>query len=141
MTLPRPEVGSATILIAAPPDEVYDLIADVTRIGEWSPECVRAEWVGGSTEAVPGARFHGWNEAGTFQWDVPCVVVEAERGRVFSFRAPVDLDTATTWTYAFEAADGCLWADQGRVWRVLAVWQECQGGYEVGETPGARAPA
>lgn len=106
MTLPRPEVGSATILIAAPPDEVYDLIADVTRIGEWSPECVRAEWVEGSTEAVPGARFHGWNEAGTFQWDVPCVVVEAERGRVFSFRAPVDLDTATTWTYAFEAADG-----------------------------------
>ncbi len=106
MSLPRPEEGSATVTIAAPPEEVYDLIADVTRIGEWSPECVRAEWVGGATDAAPGARFHGYNQAGGFEWDVPCEVVAAERGRIFSFRAPVDFEQASTWTYSLEPVEG-----------------------------------
>jgi uncharacterized protein YndB with AHSA1/START domain len=48
-----------SVEIAAPPDAVYDLIADVTRMGEWSPECVRCRWLDGAQEARPGARFRG----------------------------------------------------------------------------------
>jgi len=106
MPLPQPEQGSATIMIAAPPEKVYALVADITRMGEWSPECVRAEWVGGATAPAAGARFHGYNKAGTFEWDVPCEVVEVDPGRTFSFRAPVDFDQASTWTYSFEAVEG-----------------------------------
>lgn len=106
MPLPQPEEGSAKITIAAPPEKVYDLVADVTRMGEWSPECVRAEWLAGATAAAEGARFHGYNKAGTFEWDLPCEVVAAERGRIFSFRAPADFDQASTWTYSFEAVEG-----------------------------------
>ena len=103
MPLPQPEEGFATIVIAAPPEKVYDLVADITRTGEWSPECVRAEWVGGATAPAAGARFHGYNKAGGFEWDVPCEVGQAEPGRVFSFKAPVDYEGASTWTYSFEA--------------------------------------
>jgi hypothetical protein len=36
--------GQVTVHVEAPPEAVYDLVADVTRIGEFSPECRRAEW-------------------------------------------------------------------------------------------------
>lgn len=106
MPIPQPEDGSATVIIAASPEKVYDLVADVTRMGEWSPECVRAEWAEGAEGAVAGARFHGYNDAGGFKWDVPCVVVEADRGRTFSFQVPPDSEHASTWTYSFETAEG-----------------------------------
>ena len=47
--------GQATIDIAAAPDEVYDVIADVTRMGERRPECYRCKWLDEVTAAVPGA--------------------------------------------------------------------------------------
>ena len=34
--IPHDEV---TIEIAATPETVYDLVSDITRMGEWSPEC------------------------------------------------------------------------------------------------------
>jgi branched-chain amino acid transport system permease protein len=37
---------SASIHISMPPEAVYRLVSDVTRMGEWSPECRRCEWVG-----------------------------------------------------------------------------------------------
>ena len=33
--------------IAADPEVVYDLISDITRMGEWSPETTSASWVSG----------------------------------------------------------------------------------------------
>jgi hypothetical protein len=39
LIMPTPQRGRASIDIAAPPDVIYDLIADITRMGEWSPEC------------------------------------------------------------------------------------------------------
>ena len=35
----------SAIEIAATPAVVYALVADVTRTGEWSPECVSGRWV------------------------------------------------------------------------------------------------
>lgn len=32
--------------IAATPDKVWSLVADVTRMDEWSPVITRCEWVG-----------------------------------------------------------------------------------------------
>lgn len=100
----QPEEGRASIDVAAPPEQVWALVADVTRMGEWSPECVRAEWRGGATGPAPGARFHGYNKIATYEWDVPCVVVECEPGRRFSFRVPPSDPNGTVWTYDFEPA-------------------------------------
>jgi uncharacterized protein YndB with AHSA1/START domain len=37
--MPTAKRGHAGIDIAAPPERVFGLITDVTRMGEWSPEC------------------------------------------------------------------------------------------------------
>src|SRR5262245_18234309 len=63
-------VGSATLDIEAAPQTVYALITDVTRMGEWSPETRRAEWVGGATGPAVGARFRGHNKLGIARWSM-----------------------------------------------------------------------
>ena len=45
--------------IDAPPDVLYDLVTDVRRMGEWSPETVEADWIGGASGPEVGARFRG----------------------------------------------------------------------------------
>jgi uncharacterized protein YndB with AHSA1/START domain len=49
--------GSATTTIAAPIGEVYAAVTDMTRIGEWSPECTSCRWLGDATGPVVGAEF------------------------------------------------------------------------------------
>lgn len=49
--------GSVERVVAAEPERLYALIADVTRVGEWSPECHSCRWLGDVTEAEAGARF------------------------------------------------------------------------------------
>jgi hypothetical protein len=36
---------AAEEVVAARPELVWDLIADITRVGGWSPECIRAAWL------------------------------------------------------------------------------------------------
>ncbi|HEU5302614.1 MAG TPA: SRPBCC family protein [Acidimicrobiia bacterium] len=38
-----PDQSSASIEAGAPPQAVWQLVADVARMGDWSPERVRAE--------------------------------------------------------------------------------------------------
>jgi uncharacterized protein YndB with AHSA1/START domain len=101
-----PQEGSASVVIAATPDVVWDLVSDITRMGQWSPECVRAEWTDGAAGPASGARFHGYNRMGTVEWDEPCEVTECEPGAVFAFKVPRDWPDATHWRYELTAADG-----------------------------------
>lgn len=66
------------VTVPAGIDEVWDVVRDVTRVGEWSHECVGAEWLGGATTAEPGARFRGRNRSGLFRWGRVCEVLAAE---------------------------------------------------------------
>ncbi len=101
------ERGSASVTIDASPGAVYAVVSDVTRMGEFSPECVRCEWVDGATGPEAGARFHGYNKIGDFEWDVPCEVRRAESGEVFEFVAAPEMgEQATTWTFTIEETDG-----------------------------------
>ncbi|BBX72605.1 SRPBCC family protein [Mycobacterium shinjukuense] len=102
--MPTARRGRGSIDIAAPPDVVYDLITDVTRMGEWSPECYRCEWLDGATAAVPGARFRGYNRLGRLRWARTVVIDTAERGRVFAFTTVNDRAgrEETRWRYTME---------------------------------------
>ena len=42
----------ASIEINASPEAVYDLVSDLPRMGEWSPENVGGEWQGGGRGQV-----------------------------------------------------------------------------------------
>ena len=98
---PYPQESSASIDIDAAPEVVWNLVADITRMGEWSPECWKAEWKEGATGPAVGAAFHGYNRAGTFEWDAPCVVTECEPGKVFAFEVPPGAPTVTCWRFEF----------------------------------------
>lgn len=94
----RTDQGRAQRTIAAAPELIYDLLADVGRMGEWSPEC---RGVVGDAPAllVAGTTFTGRNERGDQSWETPCEVTRAERPSVLSWVAGDEADLATTWTY------------------------------------------
>ncbi len=102
-----PQRSSASIEVRAAPEIVWDLVADITRMGQWSPECVRAEWEDGATGPVVGAHFHGYNRAGTFEWDVPGIVTDCEPGRLFAFAVPREGVSVNRWRFELEpSAEG-----------------------------------
>jgi uncharacterized protein YndB with AHSA1/START domain len=79
------------ILVSADPQIVWDLLADITRVPEWSPECVHTAWLDEIPDVVGAARFTGRNRAHNgFEWAVTCVVTEAERPRTFAWTVLAD---------------------------------------------------
>ena len=97
--------GSASITIDRPPAEVWAAIAGITRMGDWSPECIAGRWVGGATGPAIGATFEGDNVAKLAgrtikKWTTTSEVTACEPGAVFEFVA----EGYTTWRYSFEAA-------------------------------------
>lgn len=89
----------ASVVVDAPPERVWDLIADVTRMGEWSPECYRCRWIGRERRPVAGARFVGFNRRGLVRWATTNVVEEAEPARSFAFRTQ---GTGARWSFRLE---------------------------------------
>jgi len=94
---------SVTVDISATPERVYELVSDITRMGEWSPECIRCSWTKGATGPVVGARFKAANKGGRGPaWFNSPVVTVADPGREFAFnRSGVGIGSYT-WRYALE---------------------------------------
>src|SRR3984957_16354291 len=55
---------SHSVVIEAPAERIYELVADLPRMGDWSPECRQVEWLDGSTGSAEGATFIGHNRGG-----------------------------------------------------------------------------
>jgi hypothetical protein len=89
--------GEAATYVQAPPGTCWELVSDVTRMGEWSPETVRVQWLDGATGPAVGARFRGKNRWGIFQWSTTPEIVAVEPGRELAFRT-----RETVWRYRFE---------------------------------------
>ncbi len=103
--------------INAPADQVWAMVSDVTRMGEWSPEAVGATWLKGASGPAPGAKFKGSNQNGKKKWNTIATVVDAEPGKLFSFRVTAVGLKIAEWRYSFESnATGCrvteTWIDQ-----------------------------
>jgi Polyketide cyclase / dehydrase and lipid transport len=100
--------GQTSLHVDAPPDVVYALVSDVTRTGEWSPECYRARWLGGACGPAVGARFRGWNRWGLVRWPRTVEVLSADPGRQFTFQTVPNALTldSTTWRYQLQPEDG-----------------------------------
>ncbi len=96
---------------------VWELVSDVTRMGEWSPEAEGVEWLRGATGPQPGATFRGTNRNGKKSWSTVGTIVAAEPGRLLSFRVKAAGFKVAEWRYEFEpTANGCVvterWIDQ-----------------------------
>ena len=97
-----PTNDEVTIDVSAPPERVYALISDVTRMGEWSPECRRCEWLEGATGPAVGAHFRGHNRLGPVRWSTTSKVVAADPGREFAFTVVLGDRDETRWRYRLE---------------------------------------
>jgi uncharacterized protein YndB with AHSA1/START domain len=97
----EPTSDSVQIEIAASPEAVYALISDVTRMGEWSPECHTCVWKEGAP-GTPGATFKGSNKQGLMRWSTVAKVLVAEPGREFAFATRSGDRDSTVWRYRLE---------------------------------------
>ncbi|AWT24989.1 hypothetical protein Csp1_01610 [Corynebacterium provencense] len=94
---------SDSITVAASPAEVFALVSDVTRTGEWSPQCYRSEWNGAAATdpaaRTVGATFTGHNRTPEREWSTMSEVVTWEPGREFSWKVT---SSGTVWGYRLE---------------------------------------
>jgi Polyketide cyclase / dehydrase and lipid transport len=98
--------GQASVYADAAPTVLYDMVSDVARMGEWSPECRYCEWIGGATGPAVGARFKGSNRRGLARWSTKPRVVAAQPGREFAFVIGHLGRDMTRWSYRFEPTSG-----------------------------------
>lgn len=91
--------GEERIHIDAPAERIYELVSDVTRMGQWSPETYECEWVDGATGPAVGARFKGRNKQGLMRWSTMPEVKVADPGREFTFATKMRGKDATRWSY------------------------------------------
>ncbi len=116
---------SAEATIAAPPEHVYGLVADMPRMGEWSPECQRLEWTDGATGPVEGARFIGHNVGGPrglLKWSRKGTVLKAVPGVEFAFATEEGGIEGTVWRYQFAPTDGGTKVTESYEIRKLPLW-------------------
>ncbi len=104
---PQPLTGSTSIVIDRPVGEVFAAVSDISRMGEWSPECVACRWADGVDGPGVGAIFSGDNVAKVGpvtlkRWTTSSEVTSYEPDALFEFLA----EGYTTWRYEFQAHDG-----------------------------------
>jgi uncharacterized protein YndB with AHSA1/START domain len=92
------------VIVDAPVEDVWRVVADVTRTGEWSHECRTVSWVPGAGSSAPGARFRGRNRAGWARWTRTCeiVAVDAPRELVWRTVPSVLFPDSTEWRIRLE---------------------------------------
>jgi hypothetical protein len=121
---------SDSIVIARSPQVLYDMVADISRMGEWSPVCTTCWWEEGDSARF-GAWFTGKNETPERTWETRSQVVAAEPGREFAF---IVFGNRARWGYTFTEADGGT--------RVTESWEFLPGGAAAfQERYGSDAPA
>ena len=102
--------------INASPERVHDLISDVTRMGDWSPECVRCEWLDNRH-----TKFKGHNRKGLVRWSTTATVVRNEPGEEFTFDVTSVFGIPVArWSYRLEETDGGT--------RVTETWEDHRAG-------------
>ncbi len=94
--------------MTATPAAVFAAITDITRMGEWSPECVRAEWNEGFSAPAVGAMYTGHNKNGDKEWSIEAKIVDLVDNERFFFDCIVREFVFAKWGYSIEATDdGC----------------------------------
>lgn len=103
--------------IAAPPARVWELVSDVRRMSEWSPQVTSTRLRAGHDGIGPGAQFTNRNHHGELVWTTHGEIVRfepehelafriAENRLVWSFRLDPDEAGGTRLTERREAPEG-----------------------------------
>lgn len=102
--LPPIYQGEVSVWIDAPPKDVYAIVSDLSRMGEFSPECFRVEWLGGAKGPAVGVQARGWNRFWGVTWARSVVILTAQPGKDFTFQTIPEgafYQDSTIWSYRF----------------------------------------
>lgn len=110
--------------IDAAPEVLYDVVADVTRMPELSPEIVACEWLDGASGPGVGVRFRATNHSGRGpDWRNTPVITVAERGRELAFSRTEKGAGTIVWRYVFTPeASGTRVAESYEVTRPVSLF-------------------
>jgi uncharacterized protein YndB with AHSA1/START domain len=79
MTSTRTGTVQLSLDVPLTPAELWSRISDVSRYGDWSPECIASRWAPGSSRAQVGSRFIGVNRfANGNVGETTCVITDYE---------------------------------------------------------------
>lgn len=100
-----PRYGQVEVTTAAAPEAVWAVLADITRVGEWSHECHSAAWLSGAPGG-PGARFRGRNKSGRVRWNRVCTITSWQPARemVWQTKGGAAFGDSTEWGFSLEPA-------------------------------------
>jgi hypothetical protein len=90
-----------SVVVAAAPDALFDLVTDIGRTGEWSPICTGCWWDDPAQAGQVGAWFTGRNELPHRTWETRSKVVVSDRPSEFAFLVG---DGFVRWGYTFQPA-------------------------------------
>jgi hypothetical protein len=91
-----------SITVKASAQDVYDIVSDITRTGEWSPVCSSCWWDDEVSAGSVGAWFTGLNVLPDRTWETKSQVVVAEPGREFAW---IVGGKFVRWGYTLTAVD------------------------------------
>jgi len=91
-----------SIDVAAPPATVWDLVRDVTRMPEWSPQVASTRLRSGFDDVALGAEFTNLNKQGEMEWVTHGEVVRFEPERELAFRIQ---ENWVVWSFRLEPTD------------------------------------
>jgi hypothetical protein len=116
---------------------VWDAISDVTRMGQWSPECHTCEWNDGAGGPAVGARFTGHNRNGEFEWTTEAEITECVPGERFAFDGVFGDLRFSHWAYVIEPTEAGsrvteIW-DDGRPEEIIEATSKISGVTNRGE--------
>lgn len=106
---------SARVQVASTPEQVYSVVTDLPRSGEWSAECRGGSWISGEPATV-GSVFRGenyrtpdvvaWAPVVRGEWTTEAEVVTAEPGRAFAWamRNKAGKKQQSVWSFEIEDA-------------------------------------
>lgn len=98
--MPNQQLIEGSVDIAATPSVVWNLVSDLKRMGEWSPQCRKMIVFG--KEVKRGTRTLNLNGRGKLRWPTNAKVVAFEPNRRLAFQI---VENRTIWTYDLEATE------------------------------------
>lgn len=106
--------------IRAGADRLYEMVADLANMGQWSPEAQGGRWISGRGPAL-GARFLGRNRSGWRRWATIAKVTTADPGKRFAFSVTAAGMKVADWAYDFNSA--------GDTTKVTETWVDRRSGF------------
>ncbi|RVW10074.1 SRPBCC family protein [Prescottella agglutinans] len=89
----------ASIEIAATPQDVWTIVSDLKRMGEWSPQCRKMRVSG---EVREGTKTFNINRKGLLVWPTTSKVIRFEPNKAIAFRIN---ENRSIWSYTLEPTE------------------------------------